>query len=68
MERNDFALGLVLGGLAGVAAGYLISRNGHTEDVPASATIDLTPAMEKAAPPAGRAAPAAAPRGEAKKE
>jgi hypothetical protein len=68
MERNDFALGVAVGGLAGFAVGYLMSRNGHQDEGPASATIDLTPAMEAGAQDPGRAAPAGASRGRADKE
>lgn len=48
MARSDFALGVMLGGLAGVAAGYFMSRSGQDilEQPPVGA-IDLTPAMER---------------------
>jgi hypothetical protein len=46
MARSEFALGVAVGGLAGVAVGYLISRNGHTEAEPPLAAIDLTPARD----------------------
>jgi hypothetical protein len=48
LARNDFALGALLGGLAGIGLGYLISRSGTAADeVPPASTIDLTPALER---------------------
>lgn len=46
MARNGFATGLVVGGLGGLAIGYLLyrsSRNGAQEPTP---SIDLTPTIE----------------------
>lgn len=46
MARSNFALGVVVGGLAGFAAGYLLSRNGQVDaDQHGPDSIDLTPAM-----------------------
>ncbi|MDQ6746923.1 MAG: hypothetical protein M3010_02270 [Candidatus Dormibacteraeota bacterium] len=49
MARNEFALGVLLGGLAGVALGYLIRRDGmDTQDGLADPqTIDLTPVLQR---------------------
>jgi predicted DNA-binding transcriptional regulator YafY len=49
MARNEFALGVALGGLAGLALGYLIRRNGMDSDeqLTAPETIDLTPALRR---------------------
>lgn len=47
MARSNFALGVLIGGLAGLAAGYLLSRNGQAgADLSAPDSIDLTPALE----------------------
>ncbi|HEV3232355.1 MAG TPA: hypothetical protein VG245_08880 [Candidatus Dormibacteraeota bacterium] len=72
MARNGFALGVVLGGLTGVAVGYLLSRSGSaSSEAPPASTIDLTPALERRAALAtdgGDAAPAEAPRRRAEQE
>ena len=49
MGRNEFALGVVLGGLAGLAVGYVIRRGtGDEADyLSNSQTIDLTPALAR---------------------
>ena len=49
MGRNEFALGVLLGGLAGVAIGYLIKRgsSAETDDLGGLQTIDLTPALAR---------------------
>lgn len=49
MKRNEFALGVALGGLAGLALGYLIWRDGMDRDdeLTAPETIDLTPALRR---------------------
>lgn len=49
MARNEFALGVALGGLVGVAVGYLIMRDGMDRDneLTAPETIDLTPALQR---------------------
>jgi hypothetical protein len=46
MRRSGFALGVAVGGLVGVAVGYLMSRNGHLEAEMPVGSIDLTPTME----------------------
>jgi hypothetical protein len=49
MSRNQFVLGVALGGLAGIALGYLIRRDGMDRDdeLTAPETIDLTPALQR---------------------
>jgi len=49
MGRSEFGLGVLVGGLAGVAAGYLISRTAteSAEEPSAPDTIDLTPALQR---------------------
>ena len=49
MGRNEFGLGVLAGGLAGMAIGYLIRRtsNNPSEDLSAPDTIDLTPALRR---------------------
>ncbi|MEA2681699.1 MAG: hypothetical protein QOK05_27 [Chloroflexota bacterium] len=49
MDRQEFALGVALGGLAGIALGYLIRRDGMDRDdeLTAPETIDLTPALQR---------------------
>lgn len=49
MGRSEFGLGVLLGGLAGLAAGYLISQRTkeNTEELSAPETIDLTPALRR---------------------
>ncbi|HEV1998444.1 MAG TPA: hypothetical protein VGR61_09990 [Candidatus Dormibacteraeota bacterium] len=49
MGRNEFALGVLLGGLAGLAVGYVIRRGSveQTDDLSGSQTIDLTPALAR---------------------
>ena len=49
MARNEFGLGVLAGGLAGVAIGYLIKRaTDQPEEQPSpSETIDLTPALQR---------------------
>ncbi|MGI8610380.1 MAG: hypothetical protein ACR2MY_14350 [Candidatus Dormibacteria bacterium] len=49
MGRNEFALGVLLGSLAGLAAGYVL-RRGSTERADEQygpETIDLTPALAR---------------------
>jgi hypothetical protein len=47
MARGGFALGLLIGGLGGLAAGYVLSKNGSPEaDIPIQA-IELTDALKK---------------------
>ncbi len=41
-----FVMGVLVGGLSGFAAGYLLSRNGHSNADHSIGSIDLTPAME----------------------
>ena len=41
-----FVLGVLLGGLGGFAAGYLISRDGHGNTESSVGSIDLTPTIE----------------------
>lgn len=65
MARSNFALGVLIGSLAGLAAGYLLSRNGQPgADLSAPDSIDLTPALElrqsRAAAGAARGGDAAA--------
>jgi len=49
MARSDFGLGVLVGGLAGLAIGYLTlrTRSQPDEDFSAPDTIDLTPAMHR---------------------
>jgi hypothetical protein len=49
MARSEFGLGVLLGGLAGVAIGYLIRQtaNHPSEETSAPDTIDLTPALQR---------------------
>lgn len=49
MSRTEFALGVALGGLAGIVLGYLIRREGMDRDdeLTAPETIDLTPALQR---------------------
>jgi hypothetical protein len=49
MKRNEFALGVALGGLAGLAVGYLIRRDrmDRDDELTAPETIDLTPALRR---------------------
>ena len=49
MGRNEFGLGVLAGGLAGVVIGYLISRTSknQSEELSAPDTIDLTPALRR---------------------
>ena len=49
MGRNEFGLGVLVGGLAGVAIGYLIRHisNESSEELSAPDTIDLTPALQR---------------------
>ena len=71
MARSEFALGALLGGLTGLALGYLISRNGSAAgEAPPASTIDLTPVLERrsAADAAAAADPAEAQRWRAEKE
>ena len=51
MKRSGFALGVALGGLVGVAVGYLMSRNGHLEVETEGGSIDLTPTMQTGGSP-----------------
>jgi uncharacterized membrane protein (UPF0136 family) len=47
MSRNGFAAGLLLGGLSGLAIGYLIHRESQNGVQPASVgSIDLTSSIE----------------------
>ncbi len=41
-----FVIGVVVGGFGGFAAGYLLSRNGHSDADRSIGSIDLTPAIE----------------------
>jgi hypothetical protein len=41
-----FVLGILVGGLGGFAAGYLISRDGHGNTESSVGSIDLTPTIE----------------------
>lgn len=47
MERGEFGLGVLAGGLAGLAIGYAIRRRsaGNEDDLAGPETIDLTPAL-----------------------
>jgi hypothetical protein len=49
MGRNEFALGVLVGSLAGLALGYVIKRaaSQETDDLASPETIDLTPALER---------------------
>ena len=49
MARNEFGLGVLAGGLVGVAIGYLIRRTTDEpeEQLSAPDTIDLTPALQR---------------------
>ena len=49
MARNEFALGVLLGGLAGIALGYLIRRDDTEpkEGLVDPQTIDLTPVLQR---------------------
>ena len=49
MGRNEFGLGVLAGGLVGLAIGYLIrSTTDEPEDqLSAPETIDLTPALQR---------------------
>ena len=51
MGRNEFALGVLVGGLAGAAIGYLIrrDRSGALDELADPQTIDLTPALQRRA-------------------
>ena len=60
MKRSGFVLGVALGGLVGVAVGYLMSRNGHLEVEAPTGSIDLTPSMAAAS----ATGPAVDPNGE----
>jgi hypothetical protein len=47
MSRGpSFVVGVVVGGLAGFAAGYLLSRDGQADSSGSIGSIDLTPAIE----------------------
>ncbi len=41
-----FVIGVLVGGFGGFAAGYLLSRNGHSDSDHSIGSIDLTPAIE----------------------
>jgi hypothetical protein len=41
-----FVIGVLVGGLGGFAAGYLLSRDGPTDANTSIGSIDLTPAIE----------------------
>ena len=41
-----FVIGVLVGGLGGFAAGYLLSRDGHSDADHSMGSIDLTPAIE----------------------
>ncbi|MFN2466489.1 MAG: hypothetical protein ABR598_09530 [Candidatus Dormibacteria bacterium] len=49
MARNEFALGVALGSLAGFALGYLIKRESSEspEELADPQTIDLTPVLQR---------------------
>ena len=49
MDRKEFTLGVLLGGLAGLAIGYVIKRGtaNQTDDFASPETIDLTPALAR---------------------
>ena len=51
MDRNEFALGVLVGGLAGAALGYLIrrDRSDAKDELDTEDTIDLTPALRRRA-------------------
>lgn len=47
MARSGFAAGLIMGGLGGLAVGYLLQRSSKNgAEQPAMNTIDLTPSIE----------------------
>jgi hypothetical protein len=47
MSRTGFASGLIVGGLGGLAVGYLLHRESQNGTQPDSmGSIDLTPAIE----------------------
>ncbi|MHB8508780.1 MAG: hypothetical protein ACYDGR_09055 [Candidatus Dormibacteria bacterium] len=70
MARSGFALGVLVGSLVGMAAGYALARNGEAPDsVPVA--IDLTPGVSNRGiktDAAGDTAPARPGRGSAAKE
>ena len=41
-----FVIGVLIGGLGGFAAGYLLSRDGHGISEASVGSIDLTPTIE----------------------
>jgi hypothetical protein len=41
-----FVIGVLVGGLGGFAAGYLLSRDGHSDAGGSIGSIDLTPTIE----------------------
>ena len=49
MGRNEFTLGVLVGGLAALAIGYVIKRGtaDQTDDLSSPETIDLTPALAR---------------------
>jgi hypothetical protein len=49
MGRNEFALGVLVGGLVGVVLGYVVRRGSAEEqdDLTSPQTIDLTPALQR---------------------
>jgi hypothetical protein len=47
MARSGFAAGVIIGGLSGLAVGYLLHRsNQNGAEQPVMKTIDLTPSIE----------------------
>jgi len=45
-RTGGFLVGVVIGGLGGLAAGYLLSRDNHLERPADVESIDLTPSIE----------------------
>lgn len=57
MNRNEFGAGVLVGGLIGLAVGYLLRRGlrDQADEATAPETIDLTPALQRRAAVAGGA-------------
>ncbi len=73
MAKGGLAVGLLVGGLAGFAAGYYFSSQADTGDEGAVKSIDLTPSIELkngrgGEPKRTARRTAAAPTGEAEQE